>query len=102
MPSDETWHAYPADVPLDDRAPCSSPGCPKPPVAVLVRTWLPTLTNPGPTLLPETTMRPYCAVHAAALGWDGAPRPMPPEHLNAFQRMVVRLLDHGDDQPRRS
>ncbi|HET6817648.1 MAG TPA: hypothetical protein VFH66_10535 [Mycobacteriales bacterium] len=102
MPADVTWHEYPADVPVGDRAPCSSPGCHQPAVAVQTRTWLPTLTNPGPNFMPETTMRPFCAEHATALGWDGNRVPMPPQHLNAFQRWVVRVLEHRDDNVARA
>jgi len=97
VPSDESWHDYPDDVPLAKRAPCSSPGCDQPSVVVRATTWVPTLTSPGPNFFPETRLRPYCKEHAMALGWSGGTTPAPPAHLNAFQRWVVRLLDHGDN-----
>jgi hypothetical protein len=92
---DISWHSFPVDVPVEKRAPCAFPGCGRPADLIEIR-------SQGSGLTPllgnlETVTTPWCDEHAAAQGYDETrPQSRPPEHLNAFQRLIARTLTHGD------
>lgn len=97
VPSEDSWHLYPAGVPAADREHCCTPGCDLPGDVVLVHT--------GSTLLPfgnqATATTVWCFDHARAKGYQppvaGAMPSRP--RLNAFQRWIVRQLGGAEASP---
>ena len=76
---------------MPKRQQCSAPGCGLPGEVVRVRSWLSATTAPLGPFAGSTTV--WCLGDARSLGYepDAAP-PVPPPHLNAFQRWVVKAL----------
>jgi hypothetical protein len=90
------WQPYPASVPEDERQPCSFSGCDNPAVLVQIQSRPAAATLAFGSL--STTTTPWCLEHAHLQGY-GESSPETRSRLNAFQRLIVRLLSRDDSEP---